>query len=112
MRANLNSILIVFAISTTPLHGSDAFSQFGFRDSTSNGLFRDRANYRAMFNKPTGFAHDSQWNSRADASGSGCATSLGNNISVQTQGAGNTVLVLNSQSNDGAIRADCSVGLN
>jgi hypothetical protein len=112
MKMCLNSLLIVMAIGLNPAYGSDAFSDFGFRSSAASDLFRSRADNRSMFSKPTQFAYSDQWNSQQNATGTGCATSLGNNVSVQTQGSGNTVLVLNSQSNDGAIRADCSVGMN
>lgn len=112
MNNNANNLLIALALTATPLYGSDAFSNFGFRSSSASGLFQARSEYRTMFNKPTQFAYEDQWNSQQNATGSGCATSLGNNISVQTQGAGNTVLVLNAQSNDGVISAGCSVGMN
>jgi hypothetical protein len=110
MKLFLNILLIITYLLQAEAFCSDAFNNFGFRSSTSNGLFRARADYRSMFSRPTEFSYSGQWNSQQNSTGSGCATSLGNNISVQTQGAGNTVLVLNSQSNNGVISADCSVG--
>ena len=112
MRVTLINLVIASLLAASPAHGSDAFNNFGFRSSASSDLFRARGDYRAMFNRPTDFAYEGQWNSQQNTTGSGCATSLANNISVQTQGAGNTVLVLNSQSNDGVISAGCSVGMN
>ena len=112
MRYTLINLVIVSLLAVSSAYGSDAFNSFGFRSSSASGLFQARGEYRTMFNKPTQFAYEGQWNSQQNTTGSGCATSLGNNISVQTQGAGNTVLVLNAQSNDGVISAGCSVGMN
>lgn len=94
---------------------ADAINGFGFGAGSNDSLIRVDDNYRSLFKRSATFAYDRQWNGQFNSSlgqtGTCGANALGNNLSIQTQGAGNTVYVLNSQQNsDSAVTATCVLG--
>ena len=111
---SLQCVTILFILGSQGANATDAISDFGFGAGGESSLFRPDANYQELFHKSSDFDYDGQWNGQFNNLNNvtACAaTSVGNNVAIETQGSGNTVYILNSQQNSNAsINSLCSLG--
>jgi len=89
-------------------------NSFGFTNQSSENLFKAEKNDVSFFRKPVTFEYDESWNAsflNGNNNHSLCASAVGNLMVVESQGAGNTTMILNQQNNNSStISAQCILG--
>lgn len=107
-------IFLLFVPGIQSVQAGSAIADFGFGPGASSGFFELTDEELELYRGPTRFKYDDQWNSRfSDSLGSnnGCSSTTGNQLVVQTIGAGNTTYILNAQENNGSvITSECVFG--
>ncbi len=89
-------------------------NSFGFKNQSSEYLFKTEKNDVEFYRKPVTFEYDEFWNASfidGSSNHSLCASAVGNLMVVESQGAGNTTMILNQQNNNSStISAQCIFG--